>query len=118
MAKFRFQDLLIWQRAIAVGNKLIDISEKLGELKKYRFAEQLRGAALSVSNNIAEGSGSNSAPEFKKFLNYAHRSVFENANIVLVLNLRSLVSDIDLSVLLEELDVLARMISSFSRSLK
>ncbi|QPH39511.1 four helix bundle protein [Pedobacter endophyticus] len=118
MAKFRFQDLLIWQRAIAVGNKLIDISEKLEELKKYRFAEQLRGAALSVSNNIAEGSGSNSVPEFKRFLNYAHRSVFENANIVLVLNLRSLVSDIDLSVLLEELDVLARMISSFSRSLK
>ena len=67
MAKFRFQDLLIWQRAIIVGNKLIDISEKLEELKKFRFAEQLRGAALSVSNNIAEGSGSNSNPGFKRF---------------------------------------------------
>ncbi|RZJ64822.1 MAG: four helix bundle protein, partial [Flavobacterium sp.] len=55
MAKFRFQDLLIWQRAIIVGNRLIDISEKLEEIKRFRFAEQLRGAALSVSNNIAEG---------------------------------------------------------------
>ena len=65
--KLRFQDLLIWQRAIVVGNKLIDISEKLEEFKKFRFAEQLRGAALSVSNNIAEGSGSNSNPDFKRF---------------------------------------------------
>jgi len=118
MAKFRFQDLLIWQKAIIVGNKLIDISEKLEEIKKFRFAEQLRGAALSVSNNIAEGSGSNSAPDFRRFLNFAHRSVFENANILLVLNLRLLVSDKDLADLLEDLDILARMISSFSKSLK
>lgn len=41
MAKFRFQDLLIWQRAILTGNKLIDISERLEEIKKFRFAEQL-----------------------------------------------------------------------------
>ncbi|WP_231423924.1 MULTISPECIES: four helix bundle protein [Pedobacter] len=118
MAKFRFQDLLIWQRAIVIGDKLIDISEQLEEIKKIRFAEQLRGAALSISNNIAEGSGSNSNPDFKRFLNYAHRSIFENANILLVLNLRSLVSDKDLSDLLEDLDILARMISNFSKSLK
>lgn len=67
--KFRFQYLLIWQRAITVGNKLIDIYEKLEEIKKYRFAEQLRGAALSVSNNIAEGSGSSAPPDFRRFLN-------------------------------------------------
>ena len=67
MAKFRFQDLLIWQRSISIGNKLIDISEKLEEIKKYRFAEQLRGAALSVSKNIAEGSGSNSNADSEGF---------------------------------------------------
>ena len=118
MIKFRFQDLLIWQKAILTGNKLIDISEKLEEIKKFRFAEQLRGAALSVSNNIAEGSGSSSNADFRRFLNFAHRSIFENANIILVLNLRMLVSDKDLEILLEELNILARMISSFSKSIK
>jgi four helix bundle protein len=35
-------------------------------LKKelYRFAEQLRGAGMSMSNNIAEGSGSSSTTEW------------------------------------------------------
>jgi len=73
-------------KAILVGNKLIDISKELEVQKKYRFAEQLRGAALSVSNNIAEGSGSSSIPGFCRFLNFARLSVFENANIILVLN--------------------------------
>ncbi len=79
MTKFRFQDLVIWQRSITIGNKLIDISEQLEVVKKYRFAEQLRGAALSVSNNIAEGSGSNSDADFRQFLNYSHRLIYENA---------------------------------------
>lgn len=118
MAKFRFQDLVIWQKSIETGDKLIDISERLEEMRKYRFAEQLRGAALSVSNNIAEGSGSNSAADFKRFLNFAHRSVFENANILLVLHKRVLIADYELAVILGELDLLAKMIMSFSRSLK
>lgn len=117
MAKFRFQDLIIWQKAISTGNKLIDISEKLEEIKKYRFAEQLRGAALSVSNNIAEGSGSSSSLDFRRFLNFAHRSVFENANIILVLHKRRLVTDEELTVILNELDLLAKMITNFSKTL-
>ena len=118
MAKFRFQDLIIWQKAITTGDRLIDISEKLEEMKKYRFAEQLRGAALSVSNNIAEDSGSSSSLDFRRFLNFAHRSVFENANIVLVLHKRMLLTNQELTVILEELDLLAKMIMSFSKSLR
>ncbi|WP_205940794.1 four helix bundle protein [Pedobacter paludis] len=39
-----------------------------------QIAEQLNGAALSISNNIAEGSGSVSNKEFTHYLNIAHRS--------------------------------------------
>ncbi|MBT2563182.1 four helix bundle protein [Pedobacter sp. ISL-68] len=42
---------------------MIDISEKSEEIKEFRFAEQLRGAALIVSNNIAEGSSSNATAD-------------------------------------------------------
>jgi four helix bundle protein len=60
MAKFRFQDLRIWQLAIEIADKLFDIADKLEQMRLYRFAEQLRGAAMSMSNNISEGSGSSS----------------------------------------------------------
>jgi four helix bundle protein len=58
MSKFRFQDMEIWKMAIDIADRLFDISDELEEKHLYRFAEQLRGAGMSISNNIAEGSGS------------------------------------------------------------
>ena len=51
MAKFRFQDLEIWQMAIEIADELFDIADELEKRRLYRFAEQVRGASLSISNN-------------------------------------------------------------------
>ena len=69
--KFRFQDLEIWQIAIETADKLFDVANELEKKILYRFADQLRGAGMSMSNNIAEGSGSNSDKEFCHFLDIA-----------------------------------------------
>ena len=118
MAKFRFQDLEIWQMAIEIADELFDIADGLEQRKLYRFAEQLRGAGMSMSNNIAEGSGSNSTKEFSQFLNIARRSTFENANILILLQKRNLISEQKLESLLDELDHLCRKITNFQKTLK
>ncbi|MDA8422964.1 MAG: four helix bundle protein [Nitrospiraceae bacterium] len=117
MAKFRFQDFEIWKEAIEIGNILFDIADRLEEKKLFRFAEQLRGAGMSISNNIAEGSGSSSKAEFRNFLNIARRSTFENANILIVLHRRNLLDETMLVAVLDRLDVLCRKITSFQKSL-
>lgn len=117
MAKFRFQDLQIWKESLGIADELLDIADQLEERKLFRFAEQLRGAAMSISNNIAEGSGSTYKNDFRQFLNIARRSTFENANILILLNKRSLLGDDRLNPLLERLDVLSRQITTFQRSL-
>jgi four helix bundle protein len=117
MAKFRFQDLAIWQEAIDIGNVLFDIADTLEEKRLFRFAEQLRSAGMSISNNIAEGSGSNSKAEFRNFLNIAKRSTFETANILIILNKRKLISDVVMNTMLERLDLLCRKLTSFQRTL-
>ena len=88
---FRFENLEIWKKAIKIGMELFDIADDLEKRKLYRFAEQLRGAGLSMSNNIAEGSGSNSKKEFIQFLNIARRSTFENANMIMVYQMKNLI---------------------------
>ncbi len=115
---FRFQDLEIWKRAVEIGDKLLDIADELEEKKLYRFAEQIRGAGLSMSNNIAEGSGSLSNKEFARFLNIARRSTFENANILILLRKRNLITDDTLEKLLDQLDHLCRKITNFQKTLK
>lgn len=96
MAQFKFQSLKVWQLSIELTGKLLDIADRLSVDKKYRFAEQLNGAALSISNNIAEGSGSVSNKEFAHYLNIARRSAFKNANILVVLERRKYISDTEL----------------------
>ena len=118
MVKFRFQDLEIWQMAIEIAEDLFDIADDLDRKSLYRFAEQLRGAGMSMSNNIAEGSGSSSKKEFVQFLNIAKRSTFENANIVILLRRRDLITFEIERNLLERLDKLSRKITNFKKSLR
>lgn len=118
MVKFRFQDLEIWQMAIEIAEDLFDIADDLDRKSLYQFAEQLRGAGMSMSNNIAESSGSSSKKEFVQFLNIAKRSTFENANIVILLRRRDLITSETERNLLERLDKLSRKITNFKKSFK
>jgi len=52
MAKFRFQDLEIWQLAIEIADKLFDIADELEKKHLYRWAEQLRACGMSMSKSI------------------------------------------------------------------
>src|SRR4030043_320597 len=117
-SKFRFQDLKIWQSAIQIADKLFDIADDLEQKRLYRFADQLRGAGMSISNNIAEGSGSTSKKEFIQFLNMARRSTFENANILIVLQKRNFMTEESLNGYLDQLDHLCRQITKFQSSLR
>ena len=49
---FRFEDLEIWQLAAKLAVHFHKFAGNLDRRKLFRFAEQLRAAGLSVSNNI------------------------------------------------------------------
>ena len=117
MVKFRFQDLEMWKMAIEIADELFDIADDLEQKHLYRFAEQLRASGLSMSNNIAEGSGSGSAKDFAGFLEYAKKSTFENANVTIILKRRNLLTQEQQNDLLEKLDHLCRKIMNFKKSL-
>jgi four helix bundle protein len=115
---FRFQGLEIWKDALEVADLLFDVADRLEEKRLYRFAEQLRGSGLSMTNNIAEGSGSVSNREFHQYLNIARRSTFESANITLILERRQLISSEEATPLLQRLDRVCRKITNFQRTLR
>lgn len=112
---FRFEQLEVWQRAAALSSGLFAMADALEQRRLFRWAEQLRAAVLSISNNIAEGSGSFSKAEFSQFLNFSRRSAFETANILILLKQHGSITDVD--PFLVELDEICRMITSFRKSL-
>ena len=60
----KFEDLEIWQLARKIYQRISVIAEKMRKNHDYRFAEQIKSAAGSVMDNIAEGFERNSRLEF------------------------------------------------------
>lgn len=114
---FRFEDLEIWHKATDLAIKLHRLADRLEAGRMFRYAEQLRGAGLSLPNNIAEGSGSIHAKEFKQFLNITRRSLFEDASMLLVFEKLGLIKPAEIDTLLSDCDELSRKVTNFSRSL-
>lgn len=116
--QFRFEDLEIWRKAAGFSGVLFQVADKLDAKRKYRFAEQLRGAILSITNNIAEGSGSVSDIDFANFINMSRRSVFEVANILIILSRENYIKTQEMAPILAELEEESRMLLAIMRSLR
>ena len=115
---FRFEDLEIWQLARSLAVKLHKLANELDKKRLYRYAEQLRAAGLSLTNNIAEGSGSTHSKEFQQFLNISRRSLFEDASMLMVFETLGLFNSNEIDDLLADCDMLSRKITNFSKTLR
>jgi four helix bundle protein len=118
MEDFRFERLEIWKDSIDLSDTLFDIADKADAKRLYKFAEQLRAATMSISNNIAEGSGSFSDKEFSNFLNISRRSVFECANILYLFERRKIIDNNERISLYQKLLLLSKKITNFRKTLK
>ncbi|MBW6492704.1 MAG: four helix bundle protein [Lentimicrobium sp.] len=117
MNDFRFEQLDIWKQAMELSIKLFDIADLADGKKLYKFAEQLRAAGMSITNNIAEGSGSFSDKDFANFLNISRRSLFECANILHIFERRMLINQETRLNLFEEMIILSKKITNFRKTL-
>ena len=64
---FKFERLAVWQKAVDLYVDVAAVTDRLPAREQYSLGDQRRRAALSVSANIAEGSGREGAREAKRF---------------------------------------------------
>jgi four helix bundle protein len=69
-----FEDLVAWQKAQDLA---VVIYREFKDSKDFSFKDQICRAAVSISNNIAEGFDRNSKKEFVRFLYIAKGSCAE-----------------------------------------
>lgn len=114
---FRFEDLEIWKEAIRISIILLDIADDLEEKKLWRFTDQLRGVSMSIPNNIAESTGTWMVGEQRQSLRVAKKECFEGANILVILEIKQLITMELKKSLYKRLSLLCRMIQKYSDSL-
>jgi four helix bundle protein len=74
---FKFEKIIVWQKAMELGERMNIIARSFPEIERYNLTSQSVRAADSIALNIAEGSISQSTPEFRRFVGYAIRSLAE-----------------------------------------
>jgi four helix bundle protein len=72
-----FEDLEVYQVAREFGKMMYRVARRLPEEEKFALAGQIRRAAVSLTNNIAEGHGRFHFLEQIKFMLQAHGSLEE-----------------------------------------
>ena len=75
--KFKFEKLIIWQKAMDYGESINQLSSGFPKEEIYNLSSQIRRAVDSIALNISEGSIGQSNLEFKKFMGYSIRSLAE-----------------------------------------
>jgi four helix bundle protein len=100
----RFEDLPVWQAAIELAEKVYELTEKEQFKKRYSLRDQIERAAVSVSNNIAEGFERSTTQELLTFLYIARGSAGEVRSMLCLLerlgafqNLRFEISNLKLA---------------------
>jgi four helix bundle protein len=76
-----YKDLLVWQKALSVIDKTIELIEMLpsGPARDI-IAKQILGSSTLVCANIAEGHSGGSSREFNRILKIAFREAKETDN--------------------------------------
>lgn len=77
MENFKFEKLIIWQKAMDFGEEIDKITNVFPDKEKFNLSSQKRRASDSIALNISEGAIGQSNLEQKKFMGYAIRSLAE-----------------------------------------
>ena len=116
--RFRFEKLQVWQEARAINRSVYRLTRKLPRQEMFAMTSQLRRASISVSSNIAEGSGRNSDKDFAHFLEQAYGSLMEVTSVFYLAFDESYVTEADLDQRFDELERLAKRTAALNRSLE
>ena len=109
-----FEDIQVWIKAKSVA---VEIYEIYKNNRDFGFRDQIQRAAVSISNNIAEGFERQGNKEFKKFLFIAKGSSAEVRSMLYISLELGYMDQSKFNVLYEKLTEISKMLSAFIKTL-
>lgn len=114
----RFEELECWQEARKLTRMVYTATKDHAFARDYRLCDQIRAAAVSVMNNIAEGFGSQSNLEFIRFLGYSRRSAIEVQSCIYVALDQGYVSEPEFDKIYQQAEKTVQIVDGFLRYLR
>ena len=116
--KFKFEKLIIWQKALDLGEEIHNLAGQFPKKEMYNLTSQICRASDSIALNISEGSIGQSVAEQKKFTGYAIRSLAEVVTCLHKARRRKYIDDITFNNNYMESFNMMNMLIGFRNNLK
>ena len=110
----QFEEIIAWQKAQDLA---VEIYQYFGSIRDSGFKDQICRAAVSVSNNIAEGFDSQTDKQFSSYLFIALGSASEVRSMLYLAARIQLIQDSTRNELIDKTAEVSRIIYGFIKSL-
>lgn len=108
----KFEDLIMWKKAVILAK---DVYCAFENSRDFGFNDQIQRAAVSVSNNIAEGFERKSGRQFHYFLEIAKGSCGEVRSMLYLALVLEKISESQFKDLLDQTKQLSKLLQAFSK---
>lgn len=112
-----FRNIKVYQKAINYAVSIYKLTNRFPKHELFGLMNQIRRAVISISLNIAEGSGNSSNKEFKRFLEISLRSNYEVISCLEIANKLGYCEKEETNKLITEANEIASMIVGFRKQL-
>ncbi|MFI5186991.1 MAG: four helix bundle protein [Chitinophagales bacterium] len=114
-----FEDLVIWQKAQDIAVKIYKLVEENDFIRKdFSLKDQFKSAAISISDNIAEGFEYNNNPDFHRFLRISKGSCGEIRNKIHFARRLEFITENTSQTLIMEVRILGSQIGELMKKVK
>ncbi len=115
---FRFLGWKVYGDAKQFAHASFKIVKTLPREYRFEIGSQIIRSSISVSLNIAEGSGKNSDKDFNHFLNISSGSLFETIASFDILRDNKLITEREFEELVELGNTISAQLGGFKKKLK
>ena len=113
-----FRQYEVWTKAVDIADIVYALCDGFPKYELFALGDQLRRAAVSIEQNIAEGASRSSSAEFAHYLEISIGSAFEVETQLQIAKNRKYVTDEVYNELIKELQSEEKQINTFISKLK
>ena len=110
-AMYAFENLDAWKESRKLVVAVYQLLDKFPNFEKYALCDQIRRSIVSVSSNLAEGSGRVSPKEQLHFFEISYGSLMESYNQLILAADLTYISNDELEGIFPQIDIVARMLN-------
>lgn len=117
MRKHNFKKLEVWKKARVLVAEIYKNTAAYPKDERFGLVTQIRRAAVSISLNIAEGSGRGTNKDFSRFLDFAYGSALEVETLCYLSYDLEFINEMTMDSLIEKINEIEKMINGLQDKL-